>query len=571
MNIDQLFAHYEQVSDAPDAVPRLRRFVLNLAVRGRLVEQNPDDEPASELLKRIALEKARLIATGKIKKNKSQPTKVIEKEHELPKSWEWAALGTVFLYDAGIKREPETLDPNMWLLELKDIEKDTGRLLVRVQTSERKSKSTKSEFRVGDILYGKLRPYLNKVLVADKPGYSTTEIVTLRPYLSQCSEYCALALRRPGFVKYVTRLGQGTKMPRLRTQDAIVAPFPLPPLEEQHRIVAKINELMLLCDQLEEKRLRREARRNLLTTASLNRLNVSNPDRTAFRSHVNFALDNFTPLTTRPRQIKELLQTIFNLAVQGRLVEQDLTDEPASELLNQIEIERNQRVNNGEIRRYRPLSLIEANPFSLPDSWVWLPLGQTGHIFTGNSINATTRERLSRAEAGYPFIATKDVGYGYDPINYDNGLFVPTEDDSFKVVRAQSILICAEGGSAGRKIGITVRDICFGNKLLANETWSVILPQFTMFVYLSSFFYEQFAKRMTGIIGGISINKFLQLPFPLPPLKEQYRIVAKVDELVLLCNRIESDLVTCDNIRRQLLSALLDKVLEPVVNQKQVA
>lgn len=211
-------------------------------------------------------------------------------------------------------------------------------------------------------------------------------------------------------------------------------------------------------------------------------------------------------------------------------------------------------MNNGEIRKVKPFYPIEEPPFDLPDSWVWLPLGQTGNIFTGNSIDSVTRERLSKTEDGYPFIATKDVGYGYDSINYDNGLLVPVENRGFKVACKQSVLICAEGGNAGRKIAITDRDICFGNKLLANETWSVISPRFLMFVYLSGFFYEQFAKRMTGIIGGISINKFLQLPFPLPPLAEQYRIVERVDELMLLCNRL--------NITRRDREVMRDRLVE---------
>ena len=176
---------------------------------------------------------------------------MVDAPYMLPHSWAWQALGKIFLYDAGTKREPKTLVPTFWLLELEDIEKDTGRLLANARVSERASQSTKSEFREGDILYGKLRPYLNKVLVATEPGYSTTEIVALRPFLPLCSEYCALALLRTDFVEYVTRLGQGTKMPRLRTEDAVIAAFPIPPLAEQHRIVAKVDELMSLCDQLE--------------------------------------------------------------------------------------------------------------------------------------------------------------------------------------------------------------------------------------------------------------------------------------------------------------------------------
>ncbi len=247
----QLLTHFDRITDAPDAIPRLRRFILDLAVRGKLVEQDPNDEPASELLKRITAEKERLVKAGEIKKNRADWIKMAKSPFDLPNAWQWGALGNVFLYDAGIKREPKALNHKSWLLDLEDIEKDSGKLLARITVNERESKSTKSEFRVNDILYGKLRPYLNKALVADKPGYSTTEIVALRPYISLCSKYCALALRRPDFVNYVTLLGQGTKMPRLRTEDAVVAPFPLPPLAEQHRIIAKIDELMTLCDRLQ--------------------------------------------------------------------------------------------------------------------------------------------------------------------------------------------------------------------------------------------------------------------------------------------------------------------------------
>ena len=269
MSIDLLFADFDRLIQSPESVHRLRRFILDLAVRGKLVPQDPNDEPASELLKRIAAEKARLVTAGKIKKNKAKPVQMATEPFKLPASWEWAAIGDVFLYDAGTKLEPTSLDKKQWLLELEDIEKDTGRLLARTRVRERGSRSTKSEFRAGDILYGKLRPYLNKVLVADKPGYSTTEIVALRPHLPLPSKYCALALRRPDFVDYVTRLGQGTKMPRLRTEDAVISPFPLPPLAEQHRIVARVDELMALCDWLEASLVARDETRGRLIDALL--------------------------------------------------------------------------------------------------------------------------------------------------------------------------------------------------------------------------------------------------------------------------------------------------------------
>lgn len=250
MNADRLLALYDRVSEAPDAVTDLRRFVLDLAVRGKLAKQSSDEEPASKLLKRVAAERARLIARG-IKKSPLTNRPATLTPFALPQNWEWATLGEVFFYDIGIKRTPKELDPSFWLLELEDIEKDTGRLVTRVHAHARNSKSTKSEFQEGDILYGKLRPYLNKVVIADRAGYSTTEIVAIRPIVAMNAAYCALALRRPDFVDYVTRSGQGTKMPRLRKEDAITAPFPVPPVLEQRRIASKVDELMNLCDKLE--------------------------------------------------------------------------------------------------------------------------------------------------------------------------------------------------------------------------------------------------------------------------------------------------------------------------------
>ena len=148
MNAKQLLTHFDRLADAPDAIPRLRRFILDLAVRGKLVEQDPEDEPAGELLKRIAAEKKRLVEAGEIKKSKAEWVKVADPSFDLPDSWQWAALGNLFLYDAGIKREPKALNPELWLLELEDVEKDTGRLLARITVAERESKSPSRSFEL---------------------------------------------------------------------------------------------------------------------------------------------------------------------------------------------------------------------------------------------------------------------------------------------------------------------------------------------------------------------------------------------------------------------------------------
>ena len=277
-------------------------------------------------------------------------------------------------------------------------------------------------------------------------------------------------------------------------------------------------------------------------------------------------LGHYEQVADAPDAIARLRRFILDLAVRGKLVPQDPNDEPASELLERIAAERKKRIARGEIRRAKPLNSITHTPFDPPSDWTWLPLGETGNIFTGNSINVETREQLEKTEEGRPFIATKDVGYGFEEIDYANGLLVELSDERFKIARSDSVLICAEGGSAGRKIALTDREISFGNKLLANETWSVISPKFVLCVYLSDFFYTQFAEKMTGVIGGISLRNFLQLPFPLPPLAEQRRIVAKVDELMALCDRIAAARTEREATRDQLSAASLVRLDAPDPN-----
>lgn len=274
-------------------------------------------------------------------------------------------------------------------------------------------------------------------------------------------------------------------------------------------------------------------------------------------------LEHYERIVEAPDAIARLRRFVLDLAVRGKLVEQDPNDEPASELVKSFIVERGARIAKKEMRNSKPLNSLEEYPFDVPESWVWLPLGETGNIFSGNSINESTRERLSQTSSGRPFIATKDVGYGLDALAYDNGLLVPEADTTFKVVRPNTPLICSEGGSAGRKIGLCDRAICFGNKLIANEPWSQISPKYILYVYLSPFFYEEFRLRMTGVIGGISLNRFVELPFPLPPVAEQERIVSKVDELMALCDQLEAAQADREAGRDKLTLSALAKLNEP--------
>ena len=241
--------HFDTLFTTEASIDVLKQTLLQLAVMGKLVPQDPNDEPASELLKRIQAEKAKLIAEGKIKKDK--PLAEIsdeEKPFDLPVGWEWVRLGEITNF--GITEKLSFISDETWVLDLEDIEKDTSRLLNKHRFCDKRSLSDKNSFLEGDVLYGKLRPYLNKVIVADESGVCTTEILPIRCYGSFSSHYFKYALKSPHFINYVNARSYGMKMPRLGTEDGRKANFPLPPLAEQHRIVAKVEELMVICDQL---------------------------------------------------------------------------------------------------------------------------------------------------------------------------------------------------------------------------------------------------------------------------------------------------------------------------------
>ncbi len=254
-------------------------------------------------------------------------------------------------------------------------------------------------------------------------------------------------------------------------------------------------------------------------------------------------LKEFGAIAKAPGGVQRLREMILQLAVMGKLVGQNPADESVDILLAKIEAEKNALIKSKTIRKPKRVDPLKDKQqyLNIPASWRWVHLQTVGNIFNGNSINAKVKEeKYSNQNEGLPFIATKDVEYGFQPLNYENGVKIPRNEPKFKVAHKNAVLICSEGGSAGKKCGITERDICFGNKLYAIELYSSLESKFFLSLYLSSSFLTQFQKRMTGIIGGISLTNFSTIPVPLPPLAEQKRITAKVDQLMALCDRLEA-------------------------------
>ena len=264
-------------------------------------------------------------------------------------------------------------------------------------------------------------------------------------------------------------------------------------------------------------------------------------------------------LATAPDGIQKLRGLILELAVRGKLVPQDPNDEPASELLKRIAKERARLEAAGSLKKSKAMPVVgeEDKFFDTPIGWEWARLATIGNIFNGNSINSNEKEAKFRRKDGLPYIATKDVGYGLTPLDYDNGICIPESEPNLKIAHEGAVLICAEGGSAGKKCGITDRNVFFGNKLFANETFAGIPPRLILYLYQSPFFREQFVAAIAGIIGGVSIAKFIEITIPIPPLAEQGRIVAKVDELMALCDRLESEQSDAAAVHERLVATLL--------------
>ncbi|CCZ03559.1 restriction modification system DNA specificity domain protein [Eubacterium sp. CAG:603] len=251
--IDQYDKAYTKLETFNKKFPEnMKKSILQMAMQGKLVEQRPEEGTADGLYEQIVAEKAQLIKDGKIKKEKPL-LEIAEDEipFEIPSSWKWVRLGEISSYAQTKKKiSPNDIKDDMWSLDLEDIEKDTGAILNRVCASERKISGDKVIFEKGNILYSKLRPYLLKILVASDDGICTPELVPFDTYGEIYNRYIMWVLRAP-FVNFaVNAVSYGVKMPRVGTETMVNLLVPLPPLEEQKRIVAKIEELLPYCDQL---------------------------------------------------------------------------------------------------------------------------------------------------------------------------------------------------------------------------------------------------------------------------------------------------------------------------------
>ena len=361
----------------------LKNSILQLAIQGKLVEQRPEDGTAEDLYIQIQHEKQALITAGKIKKEKPLP-EIAEDEvpFDIPENWKWVRLGDCSTYSQKkTKMTSDGITDEMWSLDLEDIEKETGRIINKFSFSERKSVGDKVFFRKGQILYSKLRPYLKKILVAPDNGICSPELVPFDMYGEICLEYMVYVLRSPHIDFIINSVTYGVKMPRVGTETMVNLLIPLPPLAEQKRIVAKIEELLPLVGRYEQ---------------TWQRLEVLNS---------RFPVD--------------MQKSVLQLAIQGRLVPQRPEEGTGEDLFRQIQAEKQALIQSGKIKKEKPLPKITEDelPFDIPDSWKWVRLGDVLNVL----VDGTHRTPHYTFE-GVPFISVKNMSSGI--LDFTNTKFI---------------------------------------------------------------------------------------------------------------------------------------------------
>ena len=573
MNATQLLAHFDRLAEAPNAVPRLRRFILDLAVRGKLVAQDPGDEPAVELLKRIRAEKLQF-GNGRSSKTDLGEVKEIAEPFELPEQWIWTKLGNVADLVRGITfsasdKSTTHIDGTLPCFRSGNIQNEiVWNDFVFVPKTV--IKSATQLVRANDILIS----IANSYELVGKSSIVTTvqKEATFGAFLTAIR----LFLSAPQFIQHVLASGYSANAFRIgSSQTTNIAnitfgtirghQIPLPPLVEQHRIVAKVDELMGLCDQLEAAQQERERRRDRLAAASLQRLNHPDFDATpeAQREHARFHLHHLPRLTTRPEHIKAIRQTIHNLAVRGKLVLQKASEQSARALLKQMQEQKNQLIEDGILPKSKNLAQIGAEeiPSVLPNTWCWTRIESVCAVIVDCPHSTAT------------FIASGVICL--DTNSFKAGSLTPHKiryvSEATYQERIQRLepqggdVIFAREGSVGESVIVpTGMRCCLGQRVMLFRPLEGIVPSFFQLALSEPASLTRLLALHKGIgAKHVNVADMRNALLPLPPLAEQHRIVAKVDELMALCDQLEAQLTTTQTDSRRLLEAVLEAALAP--------
>ncbi|AWG79572.1 restriction endonuclease subunit S [Vibrio cholerae] len=549
-------------------VKKLRELILELAVRGKLVPQDPNDEPASVLLERIAQEKAQLVKEKKIKKpRKYEPIDDNSLPFNIPSSWKWARIEDLG-HDLGQKKPDKTFT----YVDVGSINKELGYIDEPsiLEHSEAPSRARKL-VQKNTVIYSTVRPYLLNIAVIDRDfnpePIASTAFAIIHPLSGISSSYIYRYLRSPSFIEYVESVQTGIAYPAINDKQFFFGLIPVPPSAEQHRIVAKVDELMALCDQLEQQTEASIKGHQVLVTTLLDTL-TNSADADELMQNWARISEHFDTLFTTEESIDQLKQTILQLAVMGKLVPQNPDDEPAAELLKRIAEEKAQLVKEKKIKKQKALPPIseDEKPFELPSGWEWCRINAICTIENGDR-SSRYPNSSDLVDEGVPFFGAYDIA-GDKLVANENLRFITQrkflELSNGKLQDKDFIMLLR--GSVGKTAQFEC-NIGFATGFINAQMLIIRLLDTSFDSYLNCYFqsklyWNSIEKNKSGaVIQQMPASKVVELVLPLPPLREQKKIAAKVDELLSVCEQFKVRLKEGQNTQIQLTDAIVGQVM----------
>ncbi|WP_368768152.1 restriction endonuclease subunit S [Klebsiella michiganensis] len=552
-------------------IKKLRELILELAVRGKLVPQDPNDEPASELLKRIAAEKAELVKQGKIKKPKPLPEiSEEEKPFELPIGWEWVRLekistrigsgstpkgGKNVYLETGV---PFLRSQNIWNhgIKLEDI------AFISSQTHNNMSNT---HVMPNDILLNITGASLGRCSIFPKTiseANVNQHVTIIRLVSEDYVPFIHLAIISPIIQREIWHRQVGMAIEGLSKKSLESFIFPIPPKNEQESINKKVTELMSLCDQLEQHSLTSlDAHQQLVETLLTTLTDSQNADELA----ENWARisEHFDTLFNTEASIDALKQTILQLAVMGKLVPQDPNDEPASELLKRIAQEKAQLVKDGKMKKQKPLLPIsdEEKPFELPDGWEWCRVSEVAMFTTSGSRDWAKYY----SESGALFVTMGNLSKDSYDLRMDNLRYVnpPENGEGLRTKLEPFDLIISITGDVGN-LGLIPEDL--GLAYINQHSCLLrFIPTCRNYYFpelmRSPLAKLQFNAPQRGIKNSFRLSDVETIVIPLPPYKEQILIAEKIRVLMNICDVLRASIQSAQQTQLHLADALTDAAI----------
>lgn len=567
MNPDVFFENFELLADAPNGVQKLRELILQLAVMGKLVPQDPNDEPASVFGEETKNNEHSAIE-GKVRN--SQRISEEEIPYELPSTWKWMRLSDIS-HDWGQKKP----DVKFTYIDVTSINKELGLISedLKVLNPEDAPSRARKIVKNGTVIYSTVRPYLLNIAIVDKDfdpePIVSTAFAILHPYSGTLNKYLYYYLRSKPFISYVESEMTGMAYPAINDTKLHKGLIPLPPLTEQKRIVSKVDELMALCDKLEARRQIKQEIQSKLNSAALDRM-LSAENQDEFEQHWQRICENFDLLYDNPENVEKLRQVILQLAVQGNLVPQNPEDEPASVLIEKIEAEKEKLIKERKIKdvKISPILNITEVAYELPKGWEWCRWNDVSM-----QIGDLDHKMPPECEEGIPYVSPKDF-YDNNGINFITAKKISKED--FERLRQKiqpeiNDIIFPRYGTIGENRFVTTE-----NEFLASYSCAVIKsmnemmePKYSFYYSISPLVKSEITKYINKTTQpNVGLKSIQMFTYPLPPLAEQKRIVEKVEQLMGLCDELETKLRKEREDSEKLMEAVVKGLLEGAATEK---